>query len=243
VIKNEAARRATGGRAIDTLFEQESTLMNTTLPSRTHGLLRRVGLAGAAGVMLLATATACGDNADPMAGHSMPPSPTAGGSATTAPTGPQNQQSNPSDVMFAAMMIPHHQQAVEMSDLILPKKGLDPEVRKLAEQIKAAQQPEIDTMTRWLEEWGTAPDHSQHGDDEDGGMMTPEQMREMRDSDTDKAQVMYLEGMIEHHKGAIRMADAEIIDGENTEAIAMARSIVTSQQEEITTMQAILDRL
>lgn len=176
---------------------------------------------------------------DPMAGHDMSPSgaPSASGSSAS-PTAAANQ----ADKMFAAMMIPHHQQAISMSDLILAKKDLDPEIKSLAEQIKGAQQPEIDTMNRWLEEWGGPPDHSGHGSD-DGGMMTPEEMRELRSADTDKAQTMFLEGMIEHHEGAIRMAKTEIADGENPDAIAMAESIVTSQQEEITTMQGILDRL
>ena len=82
---------------------------------------------------------------------------------------------NDADVMFAQMMIPHHQQAVEMSDLILDKSGIDPEVKALAEQIKGAQQPEIDTMNGWLKAWdATMPDHGgmDHGSD-NGGMMTP----------------------------------------------------------------------
>ena len=60
---------------------------------------------------------------------------------------------NQADVMFAQMMIPHHQQAIDMSDIILAKEGVHPEVTALAEQIKAAQQPEIDTMNRWLSAW------------------------------------------------------------------------------------------
>lgn len=209
--------------------------MHVTLPlPTTTPRRRRLGLATAAALLVL---TGCGSG-DPMAGHSMPPTPT--GSASAGAT--TERTFNSDDVMFAAMMIPHHQQAIEMSDLILPKKGLDPEVKTMAEQIKAAQQPEIDTMNRWLEEWGTPPDHSSHGDD-DGGMMTPEEMREMRDAEPKKAQRMYLKGMIEHHQGAIRMAETEITDGKDPETIALARSIVTTQQEEISTMQGILDRL
>jgi uncharacterized protein (DUF305 family) len=51
-------------------------------------------------------------------------------------------------------MIPHHQQAVEMSDMVLAKQGIDPRVTELAKQIKAAQGPEIDTMQGWLKQWG-----------------------------------------------------------------------------------------
>lgn len=88
------------------------------------------------------------------------------------------------------MMIPHHKQAVEMSDLMLAKSGIDPEVKTLAEQIKAAQQPEIDTMKSWLKAWGeTMPDHRgmDHGSD-NGGMMTPEDMRALEAADAAEGQ-------------------------------------------------------
>jgi uncharacterized protein (DUF305 family) len=219
--------------------------MKLSLPSGMPRLRHRVGLAAAAGITMIAAA-ACGANGtDPMAGHSMPASPTASSSAPSPSASPTAEKpANPDDVEFTAMMIPHHEQAIMRADMIIPKKGLDPEVKTMAEQIKAAQQPEIDTMNRWLKEWGTPPDHSQmdHAGG-DSGMMTPEQMRAMRDADTDEAQIAFLEGMIEHHKGAIRMAQTEIEKGKNPDAIALANSIITSQHEEITTMQAILDRL
>ncbi len=101
-----------------------------------------------------------------MAGHTRSPGATPSSSAKA--------EFNAADLMFAAMMIPHHEQAVMMSDMVLAKKNLDPAVRELAEQIKAAQQPEIDTMNGWLKVWGTRPDHSEmdHGSN-DSGMMTP----------------------------------------------------------------------
>lgn len=58
------------------------------------------------------------------------------------------------DTHFAMMMIPHHQQAIEMSDIILAKQGIDPRVVDLAKQIKAAQDPEIETMQGWISQWG-----------------------------------------------------------------------------------------
>jgi uncharacterized protein (DUF305 family) len=57
-------------------------------------------------------------------------------------------------VMFAQHMIPHHQQAIEMSDMILAKQDIDPRVVELANQIKAAQGPEIEQMQGWLKQWG-----------------------------------------------------------------------------------------
>ncbi|BBY65905.1 DUF305 domain-containing protein [Mycolicibacterium helvum] len=84
--------------------------------------------------------------------------PAAGGSATaatstTAPA-PANQAHNNVDVMFTQHMIPHHQQAIEMSDVILGKTGIDPRVIDLANRIKAAQTPEIQQMQGWLAQWG-----------------------------------------------------------------------------------------
>ncbi len=202
--------------------------------------LRRAGMAAAAGVAVFAI-SACGSSDDPMAGHNMSPSAAPGASSSS----PAAAEFNDADVMFAEMMIPHHKQAVEMSDLILAKRGIDPEVKTLAEQIKAAQQPEIDTMNSWLEAWGeTMPDHGgmDHGND-NGGMMTPEDMRALEAADAGEGQKMYLEGMIKHHQGAIKMAQTEIAEGKNADAIAMANAIVTSQQAEVTTMQGILGRL
>ncbi len=61
---------------------------------------------------------------------------------------------NMADAHFAQMMIPHHQQAIEMSDIILAKQGIDPRVVDLAIQVKAAQSPEIAQMQGWLSQWG-----------------------------------------------------------------------------------------
>ena len=206
----------------------------------TRAPWRRIGLTAAAGMIVIG-GTACGSSGtDPMAGHSMPPTAASG-----SPSASAEKPANRDDVAFAAMMIPHHEQAVWMSDTLLAKQSLDPEVKALAEQIRAAQQPEIDTMKRWLVDWGTPPDHSQmdHGDD-GGGMMTPEEMRELRDeTEAGPAQRQFLEAMIKHHRGAVTMAQAEVEKGKNAEAIALAKTIISTQQQEFTTMEGLLDRL
>lgn len=76
--------------------------------------------------------------------------PSSAQSPTAAPAAAHNQ----ADMMFARMMIPHHQQAIQMSDMILAKQGIDPRVVDLAKQIKAAQGPEIQQMQGWLNQWG-----------------------------------------------------------------------------------------
>jgi uncharacterized protein (DUF305 family) len=70
--------------------------------------------------------------------------------AGTPAAGPHND----ADVMFAQMMIPHHEQAIEMSDMILAKDGVNGEITELAQQIKDAQAPEIAQMRGWLAGWG-----------------------------------------------------------------------------------------
>ena len=153
-------------------------------------------------------------------------------------------EANEADTMFAEMMVPHHEQAISMSEMILAKSGVDPAVTTLAEQIKAAQQPEIDTMNGWLDKWGrpSMPAGRNHHD-MGGGMLDEKQMRELDQADGPSGQRLYLAGMIAHHDGAIAMAETEIAEGRNRDAIALARSIVDAQRAEITTMNQILDRL
>ena len=74
--------------------------------------------------------------------------------AASLPASASAQPHNHADVMFARHMIPHHRQAIEMSDMVLAKKGIDPQVTALAKQIKAAQGPEIEQMQGWLALWG-----------------------------------------------------------------------------------------
>jgi uncharacterized protein (DUF305 family) len=145
---------------------------------------------------------------------------------------------------FAQMMIPHHEQAIEMSDMVLAKSGVDPDVTALARQIKSAQQPEIDTMKAWLNAWGHPPMSDrgmQH--DSGGGMMTDEEMQQLEQANGTDGQRLFLEGMVRHHEGAIRMAQTEIDAGKNPETINLAKNIATSQQKEIDTMRELLTKL
>jgi uncharacterized protein (DUF305 family) len=139
-------------------------------------------------------------------------------------------------------MIPHHDQAVAMSDMILAKSGIKPDVQTLANQIKAAQQPEIDTMNAWLKAWGRdfSPGTGGGHHDDSGGMATTEEMYQLDQADGPTAQKLYLTMMIKHHGGAITMAKTEIDTGKNPAAIQMANNIVTTQRREIATMNSLL---
>ncbi len=164
---------------------------------------------------------------------------------------------NQADMNFAHMMIPHHQQAVEMSDIILAKQGIDPRVVELATQIKAAQGPEIEQMQGWMTQWGMPmsgmpamsgmPGMGGMGDmpgmDGMDGMMSQADMEALKNADGVEASTLALTGMIKHHQGALTMAQTEIKDGQFPEAIAMAKAILTSQQKEIDTMNQILTSL
>ena len=171
------------------------------------------------------------------------PGESAAGSSGTEVSGEHND----ADVMFAQMMIPHHEQAVQMSDVVLAKDGLSPEITELATQVKDAQAPEIETMTGWLDAWGEPVEghHMESADGEDGmdGMLSEDQMGELEAAEGEEAARMFLESMTAHHNGAVDMAQEEIENGENPEAIALAVDIVETQEAEIEEMKELLAEL
>lgn len=145
------------------------------------------------------------------------------------------------DLMFADMMIPHHQQAIEMSTLA-ETQSTNPEVLELAAQIKAAQQPEIEQMQAWLdaaEQPIGGMDHSGHAM---GGMLTLEQMQELAAASGPEFDRLYLEGMIQHHEGAIQMTRM-IENSPNPEVKKLAEDIIRTQTAEIEQMREMLKSL
>ncbi|MFW2236975.1 DUF305 domain-containing protein [Rhodococcus opacus] len=152
-------------------------------------------------------------------------------------------QFNDADVAFLEGMYPHHAQAVQMADLVAGHTD-NADVVALAAAIKAAQQPEMDRMTTWLQQWGQpvpTPDMSgMHGMNHGDGMMSADQMDALMALSGTEFDRQWLTMMIEHHEGAIDMANTELADGESPEARQMATDIVTAQQKEIADMQAAL---
>lgn len=169
--------------------------------------------------------------------------------SSTSSSSTSSEQFNAADEMFVTMMIPHHEQAIEMSDLVLNKDGVDERVVELAQQIKDAQGPEIKTMQGWLKEWGVADGGSSmegmdHGDMSQGdGMMSEESMTALESATGVDATRLFLTGMIEHHEGAIDMAKPVIDSGQNPDVIKLAEQVIEGQSAEITTMQDILKTL
>jgi uncharacterized protein (DUF305 family) len=220
---------------------------------------RRTLVTGTAALAALVIAAGCSNN-DSGGG-----SPTGQGTtpttATAQATTPSGEAHNQADVMFAQHMIPHHQQAIEMSDSLLSKQGIDPRVIELANQIKAAQGPEIRQMQGWLTQWGSPqmpmpsgmPGHgnmpgmsgtpSMSGMPGMTGMMSKEDMTALQNAQGVAATKLFLTQMITHHEGAITMAQTEIKNGQYPATVELARSIVTAQQKEIDTMKGILATL
>ena len=210
---------------------------------------KRTILIGAGAVTALVISAGCG-NSD--SGTQHPAEHSSSASATAAPS---EQDHTDTDVTFAQQMVPHHQQAIEMSDVLLAKQRIDPRVTDLATKIKAAQRPEIKQMQDWLSQWGNPPmpsmapgeDHSGHdmgGTSGDTmGMMSAEQMTALKNATGVEASRLFLTGMITHHEGAIAMAQIEIGNGHFPPAVELARSIGTTQQQEIDTMKGILATL
>jgi uncharacterized protein (DUF305 family) len=173
------------------------------------------------------------------------------GTALPAPSATNSVESseafNSADAMFATAMIPHHEQAVEMADVVLAKTGIDERVIKLAQQIKAAQDPEIEMMKGWLSDWGINYEDSgmgaMAGMDHGGTMMSQTDMDQLDQADGPEASRLFLEQMIVHHKGAITMSQFEIDNGKNPAAKDLAGAIVTGQTVEVTTMTNILGTL
>ena len=166
--------------------------------------------------------------------------------STSAEAADPTAEVNDADVMFAQMMIPHHEQAIEMSDIVLANPDVMPEVADLAQQIKDAQEPEIQTLTGWLTQWGEDPAEGgmDHGDmGHDSGMMTEEDLANLEAASGQEVNRLFLEQMIMHHEGAVAMAQDQIDNGQNPDAITLAEDIIATQEEEIATMAGLMGTL
>ncbi|QGU03674.1 DUF305 domain-containing protein [Corynebacterium comes] len=165
--------------------------------------------------------------------------------ATSAADGEVAADHNDADIMFAQAMIPHHVQAVDMSEILLAKEGVPADVAGLAQRVIAAQGPEIDRMNAMLEAWGEAPvtggslPDMDHGDM--AGMMTGEDLAALDAAAGPEGARLYLEQMIAHHEGAVEMARAQVADGVNPQAVGLAEQVIADQEAEIAEMEQMLD--
>ena len=149
---------------------------------------------------------------------------------------------NADDVAFATNMIPHHQQAVDLSAMV-PDRCTNAGLVALADQISAAQQPEINVMKVFLVQWNENPDtnsgHAGHGSTTQG-MVDAATMTKLESLSGEEFDELWLASMISHHQGAIEMAKAEVANGDNVDAKTLANNIVTTQEAEIGQMKQML---
>ncbi len=150
---------------------------------------------------------------------------------------------NAEDVAFAKQVIDHHRQAVEMAGLV-PQRSTNPDLAALATRIAGEQQSEINTLNVFLVQWNEQPKLGQADDGGQGqnlpGMADPAtltRLESLRGADFDR---LWLQTMVSHHEGAIEMAKAEIATGENVDALAMGRTMVSTQQAEVEQMNTML---
>ncbi|RWZ83262.1 DUF305 domain-containing protein [Glutamicibacter sp. HZAU] len=146
----------------------------------------------------------------------------------------QSASANDADMAFASGMKVHHEQAIEMSEMILGKKDIPQEVTALAERIKAAQAPEIERMDGWLDEWDM-PEGMDHD-----GMVPEDGIKALQEASGKEAAQLFLEQMIMHHEGAVDMAESELEDGQDAEAKELAGQIIQSQTAEVDEMKQLL---
>jgi len=188
---------------------------------------------GAGACAALVTMTACSSSGSKSASSS---------TSSSASSSPAASSHNQADVTFAQSGIPHHEQAIPMSDTILAKQGIDPRAVQLATQFKADQGPELQQMHSWLSQWGQPPLTMGPGMDMPG-MLPDSDITALQNAQGVDATKKFLTEMIECHEGTIAMAEDEIKDGQYPPAVALAHSISTREQQENTTMQGILDSL
>jgi len=198
--------------------------MNKTLTLPAAALAAVIALAGCS------TGSGSGGSTMPGMDHS-----------TGAMSAPAAADHNGSDTMFAQAMIPHHAQAVEMSDMILKKQGVNAMVTALATKIKAAQAPEIEKMTGWLKDWNE-PTQAPGGHSMTG-MMSGDDLKRLDAAQGTEAAKLFLSQMIAHHEGAVEMANAEVRSGNNADAIQLGKDIAASQTGEIQGMKDLLAAL
>ncbi|MBC7300088.1 MAG: DUF305 domain-containing protein [Nocardia sp.] len=140
---------------------------------------------------------------------------------------------------FLQMMYPHHEQAVQMAQLV-PSRSQDQQVIDLAAGIEAAQQPEMTQIQSLLASFGKPDPASGAMNHDMPGMMSPEQMSSLEAMSGPEFDKMWLQMMIDHHRGAVEMSQTEISSGTNPQAKQLAETIVAAQQQEITQMETLL---
>lgn len=144
------------------------------------------------------------------------------------------------DIMFLQMMIPHHQQAIDISNLAM-KASQDTELIELAKIIARDQAAEIKQMKAWLKDAGASEDmgHAMH---DMGGMLNDDELAALSAATGKEFDILWLKGMTEHHDGAIHMTQM-IEDARNAEIKAFGTKVIKDQSKQIDQMKKMLARI
>lgn len=233
--------------------------------------MRRLALATGSALVLL-TATACTDDTGQESANVIAPG--APGDAPTAATQEQiaalaeEQGHSEADVEYLVMMIEHHEQALEMTDLAPERYELEG-IERIADRIAAAQGPEITAMENWLEEnvftparenpahqnfcglGGEGGHHAEDGDvtecvldvdhEDMEGMASQEELERLEGSEGEDFDRLFVELMSEHHRGGVAMAEDVMVDGSDHQVLRMANDLIAEQNTEIDRMERILE--
>lgn len=201
-------------------------------PFITHTPLRRriIGLAAVA--LLGVSAVSC-------AGENATQTDKDGVEVTSGANQPA--EVNGVDLHFLGMMTPHHQQAVDMSDIILAADGTSEATADLAERIKVGQEEEIDTMVDWAEQWDQGDLMAQHAPHIANGMITPEQMEQLKTLEGEDADTLFLQLMHSHHEGAVAMTQDQIDNGGYQPLVDLAQQMLDVQTAEMDEMEQLLE--
>ena len=148
---------------------------------------------------------------------------------------------NEADTEFLQLMVPHHEEAVEMAEMV-PERTERQELNDLADAVIASQEAEIDEMSMMLEEAGSEPAsmqelHDDHSDVDMPGMMDHAEMEQLGDASDEDFDVRFVEMMIEHHQGAIVMAEDVLAEGEHPDVAQLAEDVIDEQQAEVEMME------
>lgn len=147
---------------------------------------------------------------------------------------------NDVDVHFLGMMVPHHEQAIEMSEVLLASDVTDPQVRDLAERIKDGQERENEQMRAWADEWGIQEDMEMHSKHIANGMFQPADLEAFGRLRGDELRTTFLEWMHYHHAHVIAMTSDEVQNGAYGPLKDMAAEMVDVQTREMKEMEGLL---
>ncbi|NHC12447.1 DUF305 domain-containing protein [Motilibacter deserti] len=224
---------------------------------RASGLVALAAAGAAAVVGTVGAAAGSGPSGQAVSSTASAVRAASSSGASAAQPVVQPKPPNSADVAFAQMMIPHHQQAVRMSGLLLAKQGVHDRVVAIAEYIARDQSREAADMGAWLEAWSepATARHEGHGEraaTSTGGasaaasmpgMLTPAQLRRLEAAKAPAATQLFLRQMIEHHLGALQMAQEVVVEGQNVYTRKIAKHILAEQTSENDAMRTLIEEL